>query len=128
GFELVIGTQFVTGTTRADLDAERERQRRLMAFLCSTPAYRPTLALYGWEELAGPLRAAIRAERWDDLHGLLNDEVLDTLVPAATYAELPAVIRDRFGHLGQGVLLPVPGDPAADPALAEAVAALRDVP
>ncbi len=59
---------------------------------------------------------------------LLDDEVLDTLVPAATYAELPSLIRDRFAHLGQGVLLPVPADPAADPAVAAAVAALRDVP
>jgi len=127
-FELVVGTQFVTGRTRAELDAERERQRRLMAFLCSTPAYRPTLALYGWEELAGQLRVAIRAEQWDELHHLLNDEVLDTLVPAATYAELPDLVRQRYGSLGQGVLVPVPADPAADAAVAEAVAALRDLP
>jgi len=128
GFELVVGAQFVTGTSRSELDAERERQRRLMAFLFSTPAYGPTLALYGWEELAGRLRAAIRAERWDELAGLLDDEILDTLVPAATYAELPALVRERFGHLAQGVLVPVPTDPAADPVVAEAVAALRHAP
>jgi probable F420-dependent oxidoreductase len=128
GFELVIGTGFVTGTTGAELDAERERQRRMMAFLLSTPAYRATLALYGWDELAPQLRALIRAERWDELHQLLDDEVLDTLVPAATYAELPDLVRRRFGHLGQGVLIPLPDDRAADPHVAEAVAALRDVP
>ena len=54
--------------------------------------------------------------------------MLDTLVPAATYVELPDLVRRRFGHLGQGVLIPLPDDRAADPFIAEAVAALRDVP
>src|SRR5699024_9805824 len=33
--ELVVGTQVTAGATQADLDAERERQRRLFAFLYS---------------------------------------------------------------------------------------------
>ena len=44
GFELVVGTSVVTGSTRDAVLAERERQRRLLAFLYSTPAYAPTLA------------------------------------------------------------------------------------
>ncbi len=47
--------------------AERERQRRLLAFLYSTPAYAPP-----WSSTAGPtlgprLRDLIRHEQWDDL-------------------------------------------------------------
>ena len=69
--------------------AERERQRRLLAFLYSTPAYAPTLELYGWAELGPRLRELIRHDRWDDLAGVLSDEVLDTLVPCGTFDELP---------------------------------------
>ena len=56
GFETVIGTSVITGGSDEAVLAERERQRRLLAFLYSTPAYAPTLELYGWAEL-GPAPA-----------------------------------------------------------------------
>ena len=122
--ELVVGTQVITGATAAELDAERERQRRLFAFLYSTPAYRPTLELYGWEDLAGRLQDMVRADRWDELHELVTDEVLDTLVPTAGFDELAGVLAGRFGALGQGVLVPVPPDPTHDAHFAEVLAAI----
>ena len=54
GFETVIGTSVITGATVDAVLAERERQRRLLAFLYSTPAYAPTLELYGWADLGPP--------------------------------------------------------------------------
>ena len=50
------GRRVITGATADAVLAERERQRRLLAFLYSTPAYAPTLELYGWAEL-GPAPA-----------------------------------------------------------------------
>ena len=122
--ELVVGSLVITGRDRRALDAERERQRRVLAFLYSTPAYERTLELYGWTDLAGRLRDMIRAGRWDDLHGLVTDEILDTLVPTATHAELPATLHARYAGLAQGVLIHLP-DPADDASLAEAVGELR---
>ncbi|MGH9090131.1 MAG: TIGR03617 family F420-dependent LLM class oxidoreductase [Acidimicrobiales bacterium] len=123
--ELVAGTTVATGATGAEVAAERERQRRLMAFLYSTPAYRRSLELYGWDHLTGELQAMVRAGRWDDLHRLVTDEVLDTLVPTATFHDLPAVLRDRYGGLAQGVLLSPPADPSGDDRFAAVVAAVR---
>lgn len=123
--ELVAGATVVTGATDAEVDAERERQRRLLSFLYSTPAYGRTLELYGWEDLGDRLRAMVRAERWDGLHDLVTDEVLDALVPTARHQDLPDLLVGRFGHLVQGVLLPVPVDPADDGRFAEVVAAIR---
>lgn len=123
--ELVVGTPVITGATAAEVDAERERQRRLFAFLYSTPAYRRTLELYGWEELAGRLQALIRADRWDDLHSVVTDEILDTVVPTARYQDLPGVLVDRIGDLGSGVLLPPPENPARDQEFSEVVRDLR---
>jgi probable F420-dependent oxidoreductase len=125
GFELVIGTQVITGATPAALDAERERQRRLLAFLYSTPAYRPTLELYGWGELGPRLRERIRQDRWDDLAAILSDEVLDTLVPTGTFDEIPDLLAGRFAGLGQGIVVSTPADPADDGAFREVIAALR---
>ncbi len=89
-FELVVGTQVIAGSSpRRRARRTRKRQRRLLAFLYSTPAYRPTLELYGWGDVGPQLRSLIRDDRWDDLAGVLSDDVIDTLVPSATYDELP---------------------------------------
>jgi probable F420-dependent oxidoreductase len=123
--ELVVGTPVVTGATPAALDAAREHQRRLLAFLYSTPAYRPTLELHGWAELGEALRARTRAGRWDDLSDVLPDDVVATLVPTALHADLPGVLRDRFGGVADGLVLTPPADPVDDPAFAAVVAALQ---
>ena len=125
-FEVVIGSPVITGATADAVDVERERQRRLLAFLYSTPAYAPTLELYGWPELGPRLRDLIRHDRWEDLAGVLSDEVLDTLVPSGTFDELPRVLLDRFAGLGQGLTVNPPADPSDDEAFAGVVAALRE--
>ena len=125
GFETVVGTSVISSSTPAGLLAERERQRRLLAFLYSTPAYAPTLRLYGWDDLGPRLRDLIRRERWDDLGDVLSDEVLDTLVPCATFDELAGLLLERFAGLGQGILVAVPADPAEDDAFGAVVAAVR---
>ena len=125
GFEMVVGTSVITGASAEAVDRERERQRRLLAFLYSTPAYAPTLELYGWDDLGPRLRELIRRERWDDLGAVLSDEVLDTLVPSGSFSELPGVLLQRFAGLGQGITVSVPADEADDDGFAEVVAALQ---
>jgi probable F420-dependent oxidoreductase len=125
GFEVVIGTSVVTGSTRDAVRSERERQRRLLAFLYSTPAYATTLELYGWEDLGPRLRDLIRHDRWDGLGRVLSDEVLDELVPCETFDELPDLVLGRFAGLGQGITVGVPEDPADDDAFRAVVAAIR---
>jgi len=125
GFETVIGTSVITGATADGVRAERERQRRLLAFLYSTPAYAPTLELYGWTELGPRLRDLIRHERWEDLGSVLSDEVLDTLVPCGTFDELPSILLERFKGLGQGIVVSPPAGGADDGAFRSVVEALQ---
>lgn len=124
--ELVVGTQWILGATRADIDERREHNRRLLAFLYSTPAYERTLDLFGWSELAGRLRALIREQRWSDLADLVTNEVLDTLVPQATYDELPEVAEEWFGDTADGILVAPPPSDEHDRQLSAAVARLRE--
>ncbi len=124
--ELVIGTPVATGPDEESLFAERERQRRLFAFLYSTPAYRMTLDLYGFAGLGERLRQLVREDRWDDLEGVVTNDVLDAIVPSAPYEDLPKVLLGRVGDLGNGLLLPPPADPSHDDQFATVVAALRD--
>ncbi len=124
-FEMVIGTPVVTATSESGVLAERERQRRLLAFLYSTPAYAPTLELYGWDDVGPRLRDLIRHDRWDDLAGVLSDEVLETLVSCGTFAELPSLLHERFGGLGHGIVVSPPPDPGDDPSFAGVIETIR---
>jgi len=125
--ELVVGAVVVAGSSGEEVAAEREHQRRMLAFLYSTPAYRRTLELYGREELAGRLQAMIQQDRWDDLANLVPDELLDTLLPTAPYDELAALLLDRYRTLADGILLPAQDDPAVDDQVAGVVAELQAV-
>jgi probable F420-dependent oxidoreductase len=126
GFETVIGTPVITGATPAAVAVERERQRRLLSFLYSTPAYAPTLELYGWDDVGPRLRALIRHDRWDELPDVLSDDILDTLVPCGTFEELPGLLLERFAGLGQGIVVNPPADPGDDDAFRAVVAAVRE--
>jgi probable F420-dependent oxidoreductase len=123
--EIVVGPAVVAGATDADVAAERERQRRMVAFLYSTPAYARTLELYGWTDLGDDLRTLIRDERWEDLSAVVHDEVLDTLLPTGRYDELAAVLLDRYADRADGVVLGPQPDPSNDVHVAGLIAELR---
>ena len=67
----------------------------------------------------------IRSDGFDELGSILSDEVLDTLVPTATFGQLPGLLAERFGTLGQGIVVTPPADRADDAAFAEVIAAIR---
>ena len=111
---LVVAPTVVGGIDDRALAEERERQRRLLAFLYSTPAYAGALERQGRDDLPGHLRALIRADDWDRLPTLLTDDVLDGLAVVGRYDELAARVLDRYGALAGGIALPPLSDPGAD--------------
>ncbi|MFC7449527.1 TIGR03617 family F420-dependent LLM class oxidoreductase [Rhodococcus daqingensis] len=125
--DIVAGFQVIAGATEADLDAERERQRRQFAFLYSTPEYRRELERCGLGELREPLARMVRANDWGRLPDLVTDEVLSALSPSARYEALPELIHDRIGGLADAVTLALPADPAHDVEIARVMRRLRDL-
>lgn len=117
-----------TGRDDAAVRRAREEKRRSLAFLFSTPAYWPSLALFGWQEIGERLRSLTRESRWQEMAALVTDELLDTLVPTATYEALPAVLREWYGELADVLVFPMPEDPADDTLAARALAGLRTSP
>ena len=124
-FALVSNALVATGTDAAAVVREREKWRRLLAFLFSTPAYWPTLELFGWKGRGEQLLAMTRDNHWEQMRELVDDAMLDAVVPAATYADLPAVLHQWYGGLAGRVSLALPEDPAGDAELATVVAALQ---
>ena len=103
---LMASAPIATGDNDATVSQERERQRRMLAFLYSTPSYATALKRRGWPELPGQLRMLVRSQRWDDLPAVLNDAVLDEMLICGRYDELPGLLKARFGEISDGVVLP----------------------
>ncbi|MPY94655.1 MAG: TIGR03617 family F420-dependent LLM class oxidoreductase, partial [Acidimicrobiia bacterium] len=57
-------------------EADVEAVRRQISFYGSTPAYRPVLDAHGWGDLQTELNALSKQGRWDEMVGLVEDEVL----------------------------------------------------
>lgn len=122
---IIASAAIATGADDHAVTADRERQRGMLAFLYSTPAYAPALQRLGLAELADRLRAVVKEQRWDDLPAVLTDDVLDQLLVSGRYDELPRILLARFGGLARGVVLPPITDRGDDGPLAACVAELR---
>lgn len=126
GTQRVIANPMIaTGVDEATVAAEREKARDVLAFTFSTPAYRPSLELHGWSEVGEQLHGLSREGQWGAMRSLVSDEMLDVFVPSASLAGLPGVLIPRYEGLADAIALRMPRDPAADPAFAEVVDALR---
>jgi probable F420-dependent oxidoreductase len=126
GLALLAGGFIATGSDDVAVARQREHVRELLTFLYSTPAYWPSLDLFGWREVGERLHRLTREGKWGEMAGAVTDEMLDILVPSGTYAEIADRVRDAYAGLASGVTFPVPEDPADDAEAARAIAALRE--
>jgi len=108
----------------SDEDPDHTATRTLLAFYGSTPAYKPVLDVHGWGDLPPELNALSKQGRWQDMGGLITDEMLYTIAACGTPAEVAAHIRDRMAGVADRVCIYQPGPIALD-SLAQIVDALR---
>jgi probable F420-dependent oxidoreductase len=124
--KLMLAPLVATGADREQTLEDREGQRRLLSFLYSTPAYWPSLELFGWEERGQRLRQLTREGRWEEMPGVISDEMLDEFLPTAPFPEIADLLRDRYADLATMITFPLPEDPALDPGVAKVIARLRE--
>jgi probable F420-dependent oxidoreductase len=122
---LFVGPLVATGRDADAVAAEREKTRQLLGFLYSTPAYGPSLDLFGWKDRGERLHRLSREGRWADMPAAVDDAMLDALVPSGAHAEIADVIASWYGDLTDWISFPPPDDAASDPEVARVVARLR---
>jgi probable F420-dependent oxidoreductase len=108
----------------SDEDPHHTSTRQLLAFYGSTPAYRPVLDAHGWGDLQPELHALSKQGRWQEMGGLIDDDVLHTIAACGTPAEIAAHIRDRVAGVSDQVCVYQPAPIQVD-SLARIVDALR---
>ena len=123
---LILGNLVATGRDVKAVEKAREKQRELLGFLYSTPAYWPSLELFGWQDRGEKLREMTRSGDWSAMKEVVDDEMLDTFVPSGSYDEIAGMIKQRYSGIpGAIVNFPIPADPADDAAAAQAIATLK---
>jgi probable F420-dependent oxidoreductase len=123
--EIVASPLCATGRSAEAVRRRREEQRRLLAFLLSTPAYWPSLELFGWRDRGEELRRLFREGRFGEMPAALGDEIVDAFVPTARFEELAGVLREEYAGVAHAIALALPRDPADDAALGRVIDELR---
>jgi probable F420-dependent oxidoreductase len=125
-FSLVLGPLIATGRSEADVAQSWEKQRNLLGFLYSTPAYWPSLELFGWQDKGQQLLDMTRSGDWGAMQDIVTDEMLAKFVPRGSYDEIAAVYKERYASLTRRITFPMPDDPADDERVAQVIAQLQD--
>lgn len=123
--QLIASSQFVTGLDDTAVEANREAKRRSLAFLYSTPAYRPALETAGLADRADRLHALARTKDWAAMAAAVDDEMLEAIAPAATYDDLAPLLLSRYGAQADALVVSPPEDDADDAAMTVVLAQVR---
>ncbi|HLS79981.1 MAG TPA: TIGR03617 family F420-dependent LLM class oxidoreductase [Steroidobacter sp.] len=103
--EVICATLVVTAQTEEAFEASKLAARKQLAFYGSTPAYRPTLVCHGWEGIHDELNRLSKAGRWDDMTGLIGDEILNEIAVVGAPHEIAGKLRARLEGIADGVSL-----------------------
>ena len=125
-FKLILGPLTATGSSEQVVATEWEKQRNMLGFLYSTPAYWPSLELFGWQDKGQQLLDMTRAGNWQEMPEIITDDMLEKFVPRGTYDTIAQIYRERYGGLTRRITFPVPADPVDDERAAEAIARLQE--
>lgn len=87
-----------TAPDDATLATVTETVRARVGFYLSTPSYRRTFELHGWGDVADQAAGLSKRQRWDDLPGLVHDEMLHTVATIGTHETIAGQLIGRYAN------------------------------
>src|SRR5215218_3801052 len=106
--KLATSVFVITGETGEEVEEQREKMRSQAAFYASTPSYRVVLEAHGWEDTGQELGRLARDKKWDEMPGLITDEMLRAFAVEAAPEEVGPALKERYEGLIDRVALYVP--------------------
>ncbi len=107
-FTLVVTAIVATASDERGMTAAVEGVRQLLSFYGSTPAYRVVLDVHGYGDLQTELNALSKQGRWDEMVGLVDDEILHTIAVCGPPAEAAAELHRRYGDVADRLSFSTP--------------------
>ena len=102
---VVCGTIIATADTEEEIAKVKDVLRKQLAFYGSTPAYRSTLECHGWGDLHPELNSLSKQGRWDDMAGLIDDEILHTIAVVGPRDAIAGAVFERLDGIADAVSL-----------------------
>ena len=101
--EVICATLVVTADEEREFARVVAAAKKQLAFYGSTPAYRQTLEVHGWGAMHGELNRLSKLGRWDDMAGLITDDVLEAIAVVGPRREIATKLRARLAGIADGV-------------------------
>ena len=98
-FDISLGVMVATGTTDEEIAKARDACKAQIGFYGSTPAYKVVLEQHGWEGVQMELNKMTKKGLWQDIGGLVTDEMLESIAVTGTPSEVSAQIFDRYANI-----------------------------
>jgi probable F420-dependent oxidoreductase len=105
---IAMRSLIATGPDEATLAGRIEAVRARVAFYASTPGYRAVFAHHGLEALAKDLSALSRAQRWEEMPPLIDDDMLHSFAVIGTYDQIVERMRERSAGLAASAEFSIP--------------------
>ncbi|MSQ42502.1 MAG: LLM class flavin-dependent oxidoreductase, partial [Dehalococcoidia bacterium] len=119
----------VTGRTGAEVAEAKERTRRQISFYASTRSYANVMKLHGWDDQAARLHRLSIEGGWDEMVGVITDDMLEQFCVIGTWDELPAQMREKYAGINTQVAFAAdPRNPDEEAQIREIIAALKTIP
>ena len=129
--ELIIrgGGFLVTGRTEEEVHAARERVRRQISFYGSTRSYSRVMKQHGWDDEAAHLHRLSLQGGWNEMVGVVTDEMLEEFCVVGTWDEIAGTMREKYAGINTQVGFgAAPRDPDEADQIQEIIAELRTIP
>jgi probable F420-dependent oxidoreductase len=100
----------------AEERAAEAHVRQQLSFYMSTPAYRVVTDLHGWSDVSAQLGRLALDQQWEAMAALISDEMLAEFAVRGAWAELPGLVRAKYGDRLDRVSYYLPFVPGANDA------------
>src|SRR5581483_6226286 len=126
GFAMSAMPLIATAADQAALEGRVRDVRARIAFYASTPAYLIAFESEGYGDVARELQHYSRAQRWEEMPGFVDDDMLDSYAVTGTYDEIAGKLSSRFAGCATHLQFAIPAaNPAEQALLRDLLASLR---
>ncbi|MDD7968855.1 TIGR03617 family F420-dependent LLM class oxidoreductase [Actinomycetospora lemnae] len=96
GFRVAMKPLVASARTESELVPKVRDARARISFYASTPGYRAAFEHLGLGDLANEAKELSKAQRWEDLPAMIDDETLHRFAVIGTYDEIGERLLERY--------------------------------
>jgi probable F420-dependent oxidoreductase len=129
--DLVIcgGGFVITARDEEKLALQMAEQKRWMSFYASTRTYQDSMRMAGLEDEAARLHRLSIDQQWEEMIKVISDDFLEQYAVVATWDQLPAKLRERYGGINTEISFRADLEtPEDEEQIRETIARIRQIP